>query len=238
LPAWLEESVLQQMAYEHNLAASVFIVKQKDKYHIRWFAPDYEIDLCGHGTFAAGYVVLSLLEPNLQEVQFHHSKGIFSVKRNHELLSLEFPLRTIEAISPPDVLIQGLGAKPIACFQYQKERCMAIFSSENEIKTLNPDQQSLKQLPYRGIIVSAPGKKMDFVLRVFYPHKTIFEDAVTGSAFCYLLPYWQAQLQKNLFHARQLSRRVGELIAEIKDNHAYISGKAVLYMQGKITSLA
>jgi PhzF family phenazine biosynthesis protein len=235
LNQWLPDAVLQKIAEENNLPATAFLVREANQFSIRWFGPEYEIDLCGHGTLAAGYVIFNLLEPSLPEAVLHHPiVGALKIQRQDNLISLNFPVKKFTPCEVPDSLIKGLGIPPKKVYEFKKERLLVIFETEEDIKELNPDLFILKQLEYRGIIVTAKGNDIDFVSRVFYPQKTIFEDSVTGSSYCLLVPYWASQLHKTTFHAQQLSRRGGQVRCELNDNLVILHGNAILYQQGEI----
>ncbi len=235
LPTWLTDKELQQIAAENNLPATAFLVEENNQFKTRWFTPEYEIDLCGHGLLATAYVVFNELKKSADKIDLYHPKqGKLIVTRDKEWLTLDFPSKAIEPIATPELLIKGFNVIPQAVYQFENERCLAIFSSEHEIKSLKPDQQILKQLPHRGVIVTAKGTEVDFVSRVFYPHKTMFEDAMTGSSYCLLVPYWVEQLNKTKFNARQLSARGGQVVCEYKDGRIMISGQAILFKRGTI----
>lgn len=238
LEKWLDESVMQKIAEENNLAATAFIVREGDKYGIRWFAPEYEIDLCGHGSLAAGYVIFNILDPGTHEITFnHHKAGILRVNRKNDYIVLDFPAKAITPCAAPDALAKGLGAEPVEVYEFRNERILAIFESEEAVRKLTPDMSKLKHTGHRGVVVSAPGKTVDFVSRVFYPNKSISEDAVTGSAFCLLAPYWSRRLNKTEFRALQVSPRGGEVICALDHDRVYIHGKAVIFKKGEITGL-
>jgi PhzF family phenazine biosynthesis protein len=232
---WLPDALLQQLAAENNQPATAFLVREAEKYSIRWFGPEYEIDLCGHGTLAAAYVVFNILKPASQEIMLvHPAVGQLHVKRANDLIVLDLPVKDFSPSPASHLLEEGLGIKPEEIYEFKKERVLVILKTETEVKKLAPDIQLLKQLEHRGIIVTAPGETADFVSRVFYPKKNIFEDAVTGSSYCLLVPYWSKRLKQNKFHASQLSQRGGTVFCELVNNRVYLSGKAVLYKQGEI----
>lgn len=234
LEHWLPDHHLQAIAAENHLPATAFLVQGNGNFHTRWFTPEYEIDLCGHGTLALGYVIFNKIDPTLQEVEIHSPAGLLRIKRNRELITLDFPAKQIEPSPAQELLIQGLGELPNEIYQHKSERCLVIFNSEDKIRQLEPNIDILKQLEYRGIIISAKGRNSDFVSRVFYPMKLISEDAVTGSSHCLLVPYWAKQLNKTTLHSRQLSHRSGELLCELVGDRVFLSGKAALYMEGSI----
>jgi PhzF family phenazine biosynthesis protein len=232
LEKWLPDHLLQSIATENHLPATAFLVKD-DQYSTRWFTPEYEIDLCGHGTLALGHVIFNDLEPTLRRVDLHSPAGLLRISKQNELITLDFPIKSIEHYASP-LLEQGLGYQPKAVYRYKAERCLAILDNEEQIKNIKPDMQVLKQLEFRGVIVSAVGVESDFVSRVFYPNKLLSEDAVTGSSHCLLVPYWSNVLNKFELHSRQLSHRGGDVFCELKNDRVYLSGKATTYMQGFI----
>lgn len=236
LNEWLPDSILQKIAIENNLPATAFLVSEQDGYGIRWFAPEYEIELCGHGTLSSAFVIFNILKPNIHNINLYHpTAGVLRVKRDNEFIILDFPVKSLESYPIlSSFLIKGLGKVPREIYQYKKERILAVLETEDDIRQLNPDIQALMQLEHRGIIVTAPGNSVDFVSRVFYPKKTMYEDPMTGSAYCLLIPYWQKQLNKTKFSAKQLSQRGGEVVCEMHDDHILLNGKAILYKQGTI----
>jgi len=234
LEEWLEDSVLQGIALENNLSETAFFVSENsDEYHIRWFTPVTEVDLCGHATLAAGFVVLNNLDQSLDQVAFKSRSGRLVVARDGELLSMDFPSQRPLPCDIPRALIEGLGREPIdvQC----SEDYLALFSSEKDVLDLNPDIRKLIELDRRGVIVTAKGNEVDFVSRFFAPKFGINEDPVTGSAHCALTPYWAKKLNKKDLHARQVSPRGGELFCKDRDDRVVIAGQAVQFMYGHIT---
>lgn len=237
LPKWLEDEALLAIARENNLPVTAFLVRNKNKpddgYAIRWITPEYELDLCGHGSLSAGFVVFNYLEPNLEQVVFQSASGLLSLSRQNNFIELDFPAKSIEKTAS-SILEAGLGLPPKAVYQYKNERYLAIYATEKEITQLKPSMESLKNLEHRGITVSAKGETVDFVSRTFYPNKSISEDPVTGASHCLLVPYWSKILNKKNLHARQLSERQGELFCRYENNRVLLKGQAVLYLQGVI----
>jgi PhzF family phenazine biosynthesis protein len=224
----LPDNQLQEIATQNNFPVTAFLLKKNHQYFIKWFTPEYELELCGHGSLAAGFVVLTILEKSLNEIIFHRNQKQILVKKKNHLIEITFPIKEIEKIAVPDFLIEGLGAEPDAVYQHHNERLLVIFHDENLIRKMQPNFDILKKLNHRGIVVTAPSTTVDFVSRTFYPHKKDKEDAVTGASHCLLVPYWAKQLKKNKLHAAQVSARGGELFCELNNNHVIISGEAVI----------
>lgn len=233
LEEWLPEKALQSIANENHLPATAFLVPHLDGFQTRWFTPEYEIDLCGHGSLASGHVIFNYLEPDKNEINLYYTSGVLKINKNDNGISLDLPTKNLETFHS-DILTEGLNAKPVELYQHKNERCLAIFHTEDEIRQLKPNITILQTLPHRGIIVTAPSKHYDFVSRTFYPKKTMYEDAVTGSSHCLLVPYWGEKLNKSKFRAYQASHRGGEISCELKKDKVTIHGKAVVYLQGMI----
>lgn len=232
LDCWLEEPLLQAIAAENNLSETAFLVKRDTHYELRWFTPKAEVDLCGHATLASAYVIFNYHEPSLDTVHFQTKSGLLSVARQDDLLAMTFPARPGAPCEAPAVLVEALGVRPVECFISRDY--LAVFDSEETIKTIAPAMDQLATLDCLGVIISAPGTRSDFVSRFFAPKVGIPEDPVTGSAHCTLIPYWAERLGKQKLHALQLSVRGGELFCEHLGDKVTIAGRAVVYLEGFI----
>jgi PhzF family phenazine biosynthesis protein len=233
LPIWLPDEMLHCIAKENNCPVTAFLVRHDAIFSIRWITPEYELDLCGHGSLAAAFIIFNYLEPTWQDVSLQSPLHLLKISRNKDLITLNFPAKIIEPCSLP-LLNQGLNLQVQESYQYNQERYIAVFNTETEIKALPPDFKILQALEHRGITVTAPGDTVDFVSRTFYPQKMIPEDAVTGAAHCFLVPYWAERLKKNTLQAKQVSARGGDLLCEYVKDRVLLSAKAVLYSQGII----
>jgi len=232
LDGWLEDQTLQAIAAENNLSETAYFVKRGDRYHLRWFTPTLEVDLCGHATLAAAFVILNYLDPSRDAVAFDTLSGELVVRRDGGLLSMDFPSRPPVACEAPPKLTEALGIAPQAVLASRD--LMAVFDTEDEVRSLSPRMDVLAQLDAFAVIVTAPGKDVDFVSRFFAPRAGIDEDPVTGSAHSTLTPYWSKRLNKPQLHALQVSRRGGELWCEDRSGRVIIKGNAVLYLEGAI----
>ena len=232
LKSWLPDLTLQSIAEENNLSETAFFVPNDIGFHIRWFTPKNEVELCGHATLASAYVIFNILNYNSDKVHLNSQSGRLSVSCYGDLLTLDFPSQKPEKCDIPKQLLNGLNKMPISC--YKSEDYLAVFKNEKEILDINPDFNELKKLDLRGIIITAKGSDYDFVSRFFVPKYGIDEDPVTGSAHTQLTPFWSEKLGKKKMSARQISRRGGNLICEQKDDRVFISGKAVKYFEGEI----
>jgi len=234
LKTWPEEKVMQNIAAENNLPETAFIVQKKDVVEIRWFTPTVEVDLCGHATLASAHVLFTYYTPGIKLINFFSPRsGYLEVEHNKEWLTLNFPKDIYTKIDVPEVLINAFQKTPVEAFR-GKSDFMLIYANQNDIEEMNPDLQMVASIGGRGVIVSAPGKEVDFVSRFFAPQSGINEDPVTGSAHTTLTPYWSKKTGKSKLTALQLSKRGGELVCEMAGLRVLILGKAVTYMIGEI----
>jgi len=235
LDKWLPDEQMQNIAAENNLAETVFLVKNSEGYDIRWFTPTVEVDLCGHATLAAGYVLMEHLNFEGNEVIFHSPRsGKLTVRREGNRYILNFPADTYSPMEPPLDLLESLNRVPVECYK-GKTDYLLVFSEQAHITDLNPDFRLMSTVPARGVIVTAPGDDCDFVSRFFGPQSGVDEDHVTGSAHTTLTPYWAKRLNKDTLTAKQLSKRGGTLYCRHLNNRTEIGGTAVTYMVGQLT---
>ena len=229
----LSSDTMQSVAFENNLSETAFIFSVNSNYQIRWFTPKIEVDLCGHATLAAGHVLFNHLDISGSKVTFISNRGPLIVRKNGDILYLDFPADTIIPADPVGSLISGLGSKPVELYR-GRDDYLAIFENEDTIASLRPDMALISQVPSRGVIVSSIGNEVDFVSRFFAPQAGVAEDPVTGSAHTSLIPYWSNRLAKNELLARQISKRGGELICTNLGERVEIGGHAVTYLVGEV----
>jgi len=233
LESWLPDATLQAIAAENSLSETAFFVGAAGAYELRWFTPVTEVDLCGHATLASAFVVFERLDPTLSEVRFTTRSGTLAVARDGELLAMDLPARPPEPCAPPAGLFEALGARPRELLKARD--LMALFESEDAVRSLRPDMERLKRVDCFAVIVTARGDEVDFVSRFFAPAVGIPEDPVTGSAHCTLVPYWARALGKRRLQARQLSARGGELICDDHGERVRVAGRAALFLEGTIS---
>jgi PhzF family phenazine biosynthesis protein len=234
LKDWLPDATMQKIALENNLAETAFIVKNDNGYFLRWFMPESEIDLCGHATLATAHILFTELGYDNDTIYFDTVKaGTLVVKRDGEKYIMDFPSRPPFAADAPEGLIEALGSKKPKEI-WRSRDYMLVYETEEDITAITPNHAALAKIDSLGIIVTAPGKDVDFVSRFFAPAASVPEDPVTGSAHCNLIPYWAGKLGKNTLHAYQLSARKGELWCELKGDRVLMAGKAVTYLKGEI----
>jgi PhzF family phenazine biosynthesis protein len=232
LETWLPDNTMQSIAEENNLSETVFFVPKTNGFHIRWFTPQTEVNLCGHGTLAAAYVLFNILGYNRESIEFESRSGALTVLQKDDWLVMDFPSQPPIPCNIPDEIVKAFGKAPIECLR--SEDYIVVFETESDILSIKPDIDYIKKLDLRGVIITARSRQYDFVSRFFAPKYGIDEDPVTGSAHTQLIPYWALKLDKAKMKARQVSRRGGEIVCELHDDRVLISGKSVKYLEGKI----
>jgi PhzF family phenazine biosynthesis protein len=233
LEAFPEDSVLQAVAAENNLAETAFLVRHGTDYRIRWFTPTTEVPLCGHATLASASAVMERLEPGRTRVVFHSASGPLTVDRTGPRYVMDFPARPHGPIASPQGLAEAIGARPVEVtadeFNY-----LALLDSARTVRRLTPNLEAIARLDRGGVIVTAPGDDgYDIVSRYFAPAKGIPEDPVTGGAHCALTPYWARRLGKTALRAFQASPRGGEIHCRLDDNRVKLEGSCVFYLAGE-----
>ena len=233
LDKWPEDSVMQQIAFENNLAETAFLERQNGYYDLRWFTPKVEIDLCGHATLGSAFVLMNYVCPSMKQVEFHTQSGKLSVAKSKDKYVMDFPSRKPVLCDIPSVLEQALGVKVKAA--YRSRDLLAVLEKESDVAELKPNTQLLKKIEnVFAVIVTAKAESCDFVSRFFAPNAGINEDPVTGSSHCTLRPFWSEKLNKKEMTARQLSERGGTLFCEYCGDRVKIGGNAVCYLKGDI----
>jgi PhzF family phenazine biosynthesis protein len=234
LDEWMTDELLLQITRENNLAETAFFVKEGDRFHIRWFTPELEMDLCGHATLATAHVIKKHLEYDGDKIRFTSASGDLEVDFDDDKYVLNFPSRMPEPDSLPSIIEDSLNIQPLDV--YLSRDYVLLYESEDDILALEPDENRLKaiDLGHGGIVCTAPGRENDFVSRFFTPGASIFEDPVTGSAHCSLIPFWSERLDKKVLTASQISSRKGVLYCEDMGDRVAIAGHAVTYSCGEI----
>ena len=229
-----DEKLMQKIAAENNLSETAFIREENNEYHIRWFAPLCEIDLCGHATLASAFIFFKYVNPNslLFTVQ-SRKNGTLHVSKKDDLLVLDFPKDSLSLSHEIELVENIINIKPIELYR-GRDDLLVIVDSEDLVQNININLELLNDINARGLIVSSSGNDCDFVSRFFAPSAGVSEDPVTGSAHTSLIPYWSKKLKKSKLLAHQISQRGGVLFCEDLGERVHIGGKAIEYMKGNI----
>ena len=237
LDKWLPDELLQQIAIENNLAETVFFVKlPSGAFHIRWFTPEHEIDLCGHATLASAFVLFDRLGHPGDRIDLESVSGPLSVKRVGELLELDFPSRPPQPAQLPELIQRSLNIAPKEVWKARDY--VLVYQDEQEVLDLQPDAHLLDgiNIAPAGLVATACSKSFpaDFISRYFTPQASVFEDPATGSAHCSLVPFWAERMGKTELEALQVSRRQGTFSCNLTDDRVLIRGEAVLFLEGEV----
>lgn len=236
LDQWIEDSIMQQLAMENNLSETVFFVPSKNAaadYEIRWFTPVLEINLCGHATLASAFILFNKLGYSKESIRFHCKSGILTVTRKDDIIQMDFPAWKPEPVKQDySELVNALGNISVQGI-YKHRDILVELINEESVRNCEPDFSLLKKMGEK-VIITSRGNEVDFVSRFFAPAVGIEEDPVTGSAHSQLIPFWAEKSGKKKFHAKQLSRRGGELWCEYLGDRVLMGGKCVFYMKGEI----
>ncbi len=230
---WLSDPILQAIAQENNYSETAFVVPRGDSFDLRWFTPEIEMDLCGHATLASAHVIFQHGYTSKEEIVFRSKGGNLTVRREGDLLAMNFPAWPPRPTEADTAVNAALGATPIEL--HASRDLLAVFDSQADVEALRPDFPAVAKLNTLAVIATAPGNSCDFVSRFFAPGVGVPEDPVTGSAHCTLVPYWSARLGKTKLHALQVSKRGGELFCEHLGERVVLAGRVVEYLRGEIT---
>jgi predicted PhzF superfamily epimerase YddE/YHI9 len=230
-PLWM-----QDVAAEMNLSETAFLHPEDEDFHLRWFTPRAEVELCGHATLASSHILweTGTLDP-IQEARFHTLSGLLTARQIGEWIEMDFPSEPEQSITPPPELVQALNAEPVYIganrFDYLVE-----LESASDVRNVTPDFNLLKEHSARGVIITSisDDSQFDFISRFFAPAVGINEDPVTGSAHCCLGPYWRKKLGKDEFNAYQASERGGVVKLTIAGDRVLLRGKAVSIMRSEL----
>ena len=229
---WLPEDLMMGITRENNLSETAFAVRKPDgRYHLRWFTPGGEIDLCGHATLGTAFVIMNYYELEAESVSFDTMSGVLTVVRRGDLYEMDFPAYELKEIPVTDAMTEATGTRPVRAYMGRDMLC--VYESEEIIRSMKPDQDRIMKLDGALLHVTAAGAEYDCVSRSFAPKLAIAEDPVCGSGHCHIIPYWAELTGKTELTAYQASRRGGELYCRIDGNRIRLSGKAVIYSESE-----
>ena len=227
LDRWLPEEQMMDIARENNFSETAFTVKEGDKWHLRWFTPGGEIDLCGHATLGTAFVLLNHYVPQAQQLVFTTLSGDLIVTRRGELYEMEFPAYELKPVTVTAAMEEALGAPVKEAWLARDLLC--VLDDEQTVRELQPDLEKIRRLDGLLVHVTARGREEDCVSRSFAPKLAVAEDPVCGSGHCHIIPYWAERMAKDELVAYQASRRGGTLYCRREGSKVFLAGKAVLY---------
>jgi PhzF family phenazine biosynthesis protein len=233
LKEWLPDATMQQLAMENAVAETAFFVATETGFHIRWFTPELEMDLCGHATLATAHVLKQHLGYTETSVTFDSRSGPLSVEFMGNLYELDFPNRMPEPADLPKEISDALNLQPVEV--HKSRDYFLVYNTQADIDAIKVNLAILSQIDLGegGVIVTAKGQEVDFVSRFFTPNASMPEDHVTGSAHCSLIPFWAKRLNQDMLVAQQRSPRTGMLYCQSRGPRVKMAGEARTYMIGE-----
>ncbi|WP_051685887.1 PhzF family phenazine biosynthesis protein [Rheinheimera texasensis] len=261
LTTWPEDSVLQTFAATQSVPVIAFVLlppaqTAPQPIPVRWFAGTQEINLCGHGSLAAGAVVLEQ-GPAWPDAKLTSRFGDISITRSKLLLPelaaghqayamclpawpAQKPVTLAQMTDRLNLSAQGLVLTD--CFATRD--LILVLETASQVQAFVPDFAALRQLqPYHATILTAPLFAADgqtitgYVLRYFAPNIGINEDLATGSAQCSLAPYWLARSGTTRLQVQQLSSAGGYFVVEAQSADQICVHAAVRSSKGPVLSV-
>lgn len=229
---WLPDDTMQKIAIENNLSETAFAVREGEHYHLRWFTPGGEIELCGHATLATAYVITRFVKPELRTVVFDTLSGQLTVEKQDDLLTMNFPSFVLKPIPVTEQMTRALGVAPVEAYMGADMVC--VLENEEQVRQVVPNQEIIRQMDGVCLHITAPGRSYDCVTRTFAPKCSVAEDPVCGRAHCHVIPLWGKKQGKTELTAYQASPRGGELYCRYAGARTIISGHAVLYSEAEL----
>ena len=229
---WPDDRTMQNIAIENNLSETAFAVKEGDAYHLRWFTPGGEIELCGHATLATAYVITRFVEPECKTVAFDTLSGRLTVEKQGDLLAMDFPSFPLKPVPVTEQMTEALGVKPVEAYCGADMVC--VLENEEQVRQVQPDLEKIRQMDGVCFHITAPGMKYDCVTRTFAPKCNVAEDPVCGRGHCHVIPYWASKTGKTEFTAYQASVRGGVLYCSYAGERTILRGKAALFAEAEI----
>ncbi len=230
---WIPEQLMMNIAMENRFSETAFLVKEKEHYHLRWFTPGGEIDLCGHATLASAYVLFHFYEKNADEVTFDTLGGTLKVVQKGDLLEMDFPAYDLKQVPVTDAMEKAIGVRPLSAYMGRDLLC--VLPDEADVVKAEPDMGAVKELDGLLLHITAKGKNgFDCISRSFAPKLNVTEDPVCGSGHCHIIPYWARTEGRNELKAYQASSRGGVLYCTMEGKKVKLAGKAALYSIGTL----
>ena len=228
----LAHDLMQKIAAENNLSETAFIHTSNNN-RIKFFTPELEVDLCGHATLASAFTYFNFLNTAAHEIVFQANRSEIKAVKADNGITLSLPKDEPKETLDLNAFSQALNAEVLEVYKGIDD-FMVVLEDEAAVANNKPNFNLIKSMDSRGLIITAKGKEIDFVSRWYGPQTGINEDPATGSAHALLATYWSKILDKSEMSARQLSKRVGHLKCEVKDDHVEITGEAKLYLKGTL----
>ena len=233
LDEWLPDELMQSVAIENNLSETAFTVRENGRWHLRWFTPGGEIDLCGHATLGTAFVLASFVTPGETRFVFDTLSGELVCEKRGDMYELDFPAYDMRPVPVTPEMERAIGAPVRAAWMARDLVCE--LESEEAVREAEVDQALVRELDGQLLHITAAGAGYDCVSRSYAPKLGVAEDPVCGSGHCHLAPIWAERLGKTRLRARQASKRGGTLLCSLEGGRVKLAGGAVLYSVAEIS---
>jgi PhzF family phenazine biosynthesis protein len=236
LPEARDEGWMRAVAREMNLSETAFLVREGEGFHLRWFTPAVEVDLCGHATLASAH---TLWEDGALAgdaiARFRTRSGLLTARRDGDWIEMDFPANPPADAAAPPGLLDALGLEAVHVGRSRFDYLVEV-ADEAAVLGARPGLERLAEVEARGVIVTARADRdgYDFVSRFFAPRVGVAEDPVTGSAHCALAPYWAGKLGRDAMVGYQASARGGTVRVKVLGERVLLYGRAVTVLRGEL----
>ncbi len=232
LDGWPEDALMQAVAGENNLSETAYAVRDGERWRLRWFTPGGEIDLCGHATLGAAFVLANFVTPEKTRFVFDTMSGELVVERRGDMYELDFPAYELRCVPVTPEMERAIG-RPVKSAWMGRDLVCEL-ESEDDVRSAEVDQALVRALDGLLLHITALGAEYDCVTRSFAPKLGVAEDPVCGSGHCHVAPLWAAKLNKSALRARQASKRGGTLLCRVEGGRCHLAGGAVLYSTAEL----
>lgn len=232
LDEWLPDALMQSVAIENNLSETAFTVRENGRWHLRWFTPGGEIDLCGHATLGTAFVLSNFVEPSESRFVFVTLSGELVCEKRGDMYELDFPAYDMRPVPVTPEMERAI-SKPVRAAWMARDLVCEL-ESEAAVRSAEVNQALVRGLDGLLLHITAPGAEYDCVTRSFAPKLGVAEDPVCGSGHCHVAPLWAERLGRRTLKGRQASRRGGTLLCTVEGGRCRLAGGAVLYSAAEV----
>ena len=141
LDKYPSDELMLKIAIENNLSETAFAVKEGENYHLRWFTPGGEIDLCGHATLGTAFTLFTFFEKDATSITFNTMSGPLTVVRKGDLLEMDFPAYELKEVPVTPAMEDAFGVKITEAWLGRDLLC--VIEDENVVRNMAPDMEKV-----------------------------------------------------------------------------------------------
>ena len=139
LNSWPPDETLLKITQENAVAETAFFVPKGNKFHLRWFTPEIEMDLCGHATLATAHCLKTILNHPSNNIVFKTASGDLTVGVEGDFYFLDFPSRMPVLAQLPKLIEKSLNIAPKEV--YKSRDYVLVYDTEQDIKNIKINRQ-------------------------------------------------------------------------------------------------